>query len=315
MNIKQFIQKANEIHNNFYDYSLVHYINSSTKIKIICPKHGIFEQRPTNHTRPNKPCGCPKCGAQKGINGITYNTKDFINKAIQIHGDKYNYSLVEYTGSKTKVKIICPEHGVFVQVPSYHISGKGCLKCAQHKNILMGKVLSSKAAKEFVEKSKLVHGDKYDYSLVNYTDFKTKVKIICPKHGIFEQTPNKHKSKRGCPVCRESRGEKLIANWLTQNNIKFIREKRIKEFNPRKPFDFYLLDYDLYIEYDGIQHFIKGISSWGKKFEERRQSDLKRNNWCQENNINLLIISYLENPEEILSERLFQSVYNKNQLI
>jgi len=114
----------------------------------------------------------------------------FIEKAKKINGDKYDYSLVEYVNNHTKIKIICPEHGVFEQTPGNHINRKsGCPNC---KNTL--------TTIDFIEKAKKIHGDKYDYSLVKYVDTKTKVKIICPNHGIFEQTPMGHYNS-GCVKC------------------------------------------------------------------------------------------------------------------
>jgi len=159
-----FITKSKEIHNDEYDYSLVKYVNSNTKVKIICKEHGIFEQKPTNHF--NNKQGCPKC------NGKNLNTEDIIKKFSSIHGDKYDYSLVKYINTNIKVKIICPEHGIFEQKPIQHLQGKRCQKC-------FGGIKLTQ--KEFINNSKNVHGDEYDYSLVEYKNARTKVKIICKK--------------------------------------------------------------------------------------------------------------------------------------
>lgn len=120
------------------------------------------------------------------------NSGEFIIKSKSIHKDRYDYSLVEYENAKTKVKIICSEHGIFEQTPSNHLSGYNCIKCG-------GKSKSN--TREFIIKSKLIHKDRYDYSLVEYENTKTKVKIICPEHGTFEQLPKNHLSKSGCPKC------------------------------------------------------------------------------------------------------------------
>ena len=126
------------------------------------------------------------------------NTDKFVEKAKIIHGDKYDYSLVDYKNAKTKIKIICPEHGVFELTPNGHLRGYNCKKCSVsiQRNKLVFQIC------EFVEKAKAVHGDKYDYSLVDYKNSYTKVKIICPVHGIFEQQPNNHLSGKGCPKCK-----------------------------------------------------------------------------------------------------------------
>ena len=125
-------------------------------------------------------------------------TEEFIKKAIKIHGDKYNYSKVQYVNAKTKVTIICKEHGEFEQTPTGHLSGRGCPKC----RYISSSNAVRKGLEKFIEEARDVHGDKYDYSKVNYVNNKTKVCIICPEHGEFWQRPDKHiLRKQGCPYC------------------------------------------------------------------------------------------------------------------
>lgn len=138
--------------------------------------------------------GCPKC-ANLLINNNKYikAKSEFPAKAALIHNNKYDYSLVSYRGAHVKVTIICPIHGEFQQTPNNHILGKGCTSCggiASNKNALIEAKLS------FKTKADLVHNNKYDYSLVNYKNNYTKIKIICKDHGEFEQTPNSHISKK-----------------------------------------------------------------------------------------------------------------------
>ena len=186
-----FINEANIIHNNKYDYSLVEYTNNNTKVKIICPEHGVFEQKPLKHI--NNKQGCKACGIISRVKKESNNTKIFIVKANEVHNNKYDYSLVEYINNKTKVKIICQEHGVFEQTPSNHLSGKGCKYCGGTTGL---------DTKLFIVKANEVHDSKYDYSLTKYINNSIKIKIICPEHGIFEQIPNNHISKKqGCPKC------------------------------------------------------------------------------------------------------------------
>lgn len=118
--------------------------------------------------------------------------KDFITKAREIHGDKYDYSKVEYVDDKTKVCIIDPEYGEFWQTPANHLKGSGCPKRS-------GKSVPTK--EEWVASARKVHGDKYDYSKVDYVNNRTKVCIICPEHGEFWQKPNDHLKGKGCPKC------------------------------------------------------------------------------------------------------------------
>ena len=153
--IEEFISDSIKVHGNTYDYSLVNYIDNNTKVKIICPLHGVFEQRPVVHI--NSKCGCPDCTNNKKM------TKEsFIKKAKEIHGGRYDYSLVEYVNSLTPVTIICKEHGPFKQSPNNHISKKNnCPNCKISKKL---------NTKEFIEKSNKIHNNFYDYSLVNYVN-------------------------------------------------------------------------------------------------------------------------------------------------
>ncbi len=127
--------------------------------------------------------------------------QNFLNKANRIHNNFYTYDKVNYTNARTKVIITCPIHGDFEQLPYNHLIGKGCNKCSIDRN----KNSFTKSLSSFINQSNEVHNNLYDYSKVNYVNDGTKVDIICPKHGIFSQTPNKHLSGQGCPFCRTSR--------------------------------------------------------------------------------------------------------------
>ena len=200
---EKFINKAKKTHGDRYDYSKVEYINSITKVCIICPEHGEFWQTPSAHVRGNN---CPLCADVKRGRFHRNDVKEFIEKAEKTHKNKYDYSKVDYKNARTKVCIICPEHGEFWQLPQSHIQGRGCPKCAS-KN--MDNFL-------FIEKARKVHGDKYDYSKVNYQNGKDKICIICPEHGEFWQTPSKHLYGNGCPKCGvKERGEKCRVSYLT----------------------------------------------------------------------------------------------------
>lgn len=138
------------------------------------------------------------------------NTEEFVEKAREIHGDKYSYEKAVYVGCTKPLVIICPAHGEFLMSPHKHISGKqGCPECGK----LVRAAKRNKGA-QFVERAKAIHGDKYDYSLVNYKTCKDRVEIICNKCGKhFTQTPDNHINlQRGCPFCgAESSKEKLTA--------------------------------------------------------------------------------------------------------
>ena len=181
---EEFIEEARKVHGDKYDYSKVEYINNKTKICIICPIHGEFWQIPDNHLHGH---GCKKCLK------ISSTYDELINKFNIINNNKYEYEkLDDDFNVNKKIKIICKEHGEFYQTINNHLKGCGCPKCSN-----VGKLNNI----FFIKKAKEVHGDNYDYSKVEYVNYKTKVCIICPIHGEFYQTPNKHLNKCGCPKC------------------------------------------------------------------------------------------------------------------
>ena len=257
---------------------------------IICPEHGEFWQTPNKHIIHKH--GCPKCAK----NGVKLTTEEFIEKAKEVHGDKYNYSKVKYVNAHTKVCIICPKHGEFLMEPGCHIFKQGCPKCGKENTIKKIK----KNKKEFVKKAKEIHKNKYDYSKVNYINNKTKVCIICPVHGEFWQTPNDHLDGHGCPKCNERKLEKETRFFLMENNIKFEYQKRFSWLG-KQSLDFYLPDYNIAIECQGKQHF-QPIKFFGgeKAFEKQVERDKKKKKLCEENNLKLYYVNNLKNIRKCL---------------
>ena len=202
--ISEFIDKSIKVHGNRYSYEKSIYINTHTKLIIICPQHGEFLQIPKEHI---KGAGCKKCYSDLQRTNIL----DFIEKSNKIHNNKFNYEKVSYNKLRNKIIIICPEHGEFEQFASNHLLGKGCRKCAYTELL--------KTTKYFIDKSKLLHSHKYNYNEVIYKNAITKVKIICPKHGYFLQKPYSHLEGRGCPTCGDRFGIKEN-KWLDSLNIK-----------------------------------------------------------------------------------------------
>jgi hypothetical protein len=219
--------------------------------------------------------------------------EEFIQKAKVVHGDKYDYSKVDYINNRIKIKIICLEHGEFKQIPINHLKGKGCLKCGYKNQWKIRKITTY----NFIDKAKLIHENKYDYSDVNYIKSNIKVKIKCKEHGIFEQTPNNHLRGKGCPKCYFSSGEMIIEKYLKKHNIDYILQKRFIDCKNKKPlpFDFYLSRYNICIEYDGEQHF-KPIKYWGgtKTLKRIKMLDNIKTKYCLTNNILLIRINYTE---------------------
>ena len=195
---EQFIAKANAIHGDRYDYSLVEYVGSAAKVRIICSEHGHFEQTPSEHLVGS---GCARCGVLARADERRKTTEQFITEANAVHGDRYDYSLVEYLSGTEKVTIVCLNHGPFEQIPNGHLGGKGCYVCG----IVDSSNAKRSTTEQFVAKARMVHGERYDYSLVAYVTNGKKVKIICPDHGPFLQTPNTHIDQgSGCADCAET---------------------------------------------------------------------------------------------------------------
>ena len=153
--------------------------------------------------------------------------------------------------------------------------------------------------------SNSIHNNKYDYSCLEQSKVTSKVTIICPKHGKFEQLLNNHINGQGCPICKDSKGEKAIRKYFLKNNIKFIKQKRFsdcKDIRPL-PFDFYLPDYNTCVEYDGRQHFIS-VDRWGgvNGLLDRQKKDFIKTKYCEINNIKLVRIKYNNDVHEQLKQ-------------
>lgn len=284
LNTLKFKEKSEIIHDAFYDYSLVEYSNAVEKVKIICPIHGLFLQSPNSHLSG---VGCPKCGKIKSDD--SKRIVNFVDRAKKIHLDKYDYSKTNYKNIETKVIITCKEHGDFTQKPYHHLKGSGCPYCSKNRKL---------DTKLFIEKSNLIHHNTYDYSKVDYINIKLKVKIICSKHGEFLQSAGKHLMGRGCPYCKESKGEAKIRFILEQKSISFNRQYIFidcRDILPL-PFDFYLPDFNLCIEYDGKQHF-EPLTFFGGDdgLKDSVKKDFIKTKYCKDNGIRLLRIKYSEN--------------------
>lgn len=299
---ERFIRRANKKHNNKFDYDKVVYINCDTKITISCPIHGEFEQIPYSHL--NTESGCKQCGVDIRANKRMDTTTSFITKAVLMYGEDYDYSKVEYINSHTKVIIICKTHGEFSIRPNDHLRGKGCKECG----ILSASAKRKLGLPEFIYLSNIKHHNKYTYNNAVYINGGTKLSVTCPKHGDFNVTPNNHiGNKSECPVCNESKGEASVRAFLEKSNIKFTPQMRFDTcvYKYRLPFDFYIPQYNLLIEYDGIQHF-KPVTQWGGEqyLLEIQEKDQIKNQYCIDHNIRLCRIPYtdIENINDILTK-------------
>jgi hypothetical protein len=219
-------------------------------------------------------------------------TEDFILKSKKVHKDKFDYSLTKYVNSKTKVKVICPSHDVFEVIPYDHINGRGGCPICRPKLIAEKHQYNSS---HFIEKAIGVHKGKYQYSLTDYKNYNTKIKIICPKHGVFEQVPYYHLLGSGCPNCCISKGELMIKDYLDTLGVKYIQQHSFEGCKDKIAlrFDFYVPDYNVCIEYDGIQHH-KPIKAWGgkKSFDLNKKRDEIKSKFCLKKKITLIRINY-----------------------
>lgn len=216
-----FIEKAILKHGNKYDYNLLPCeITSAFKVKIICPLHGCFEQRPSSHIMGY---GCLRCS---GCNKKT--SEEFIYESKTVHGDKYDYSEVEYKNSNSEVVILCKIHGNFSQKAILHINGYGCPICGGSKKYTLEQVIA---------RIKDIHGEKYDCSKVVYNNSKTKITLVCKVHGDFNILPNDIFTKKsGCNKC----GIAVTALKCSSNVSDFIEKSNIVHY---KKYDYSKVEY------------------------------------------------------------------------
>lgn len=237
-----------------------------------------------------------------------YTTETFIKEAKEKWQLNLDYSKVDYENSKSPITLKCLKHNIeFLVLPTKHLSrGDGCPKCRYEKTSKNNP--SKKSTEQFIEEAKKIH-NKYDYSLTNYINAKTKVEIICPIHGSFFQEPRHHLQGVGCPYCFESKGEKEIQRILEENglilNKDFYREQKFKDLGKLR-FDFYIPSKNLLIEYQGTQHYEYAFSDTHKSFLKRKHHDWLKREYAKNHQIRLLTISYKDSKilKNILGETL-----------
>lgn len=282
------IKEAKKIHGDTYDYSNIKFLKKNIII-INCRKHGEFKQNFHSHITGS---GCVKC-----LNNVP-TQEEFIERLISKRGNEYDYSLVKYVNSRTPIEISCSIHGVFKQTPRNHLYGGKCPICLELEKI---------TTETFIERSISIHGNKYNYDKVKYTDCKGMVQITCDMHGDFLQRADIHLAGSGCPTCNKSKGELKIRKILENKNIQFIPQKKFPDCKDIKTlaFDFYVPKLNLCIEFDGKQHFeIVEYFGGEKEFKLIQKRDEIKNNYCRDNNIKLLRIRYDQDIIEILDKEL-----------
>lgn len=210
---EEFIQLSKEVHGSRYSYELTTYELGTENVEIICDIHGAFEIVANYHLRGS---GCPTCLEEAGKSPRLRTTKEFIRKAVSVHGNNYLYENTIYSGRGKKITITCPQHGDFSCFAGNHLKGHGCKKCAGY----------GRTTEEFIAASKRIHGNKYDYSKTRFTKVDAKVKITCRVHGDFLQRAQGHISGKGCKGCQRD-------EWRLSKE-EFIENSRIvhgKKYN------------------------------------------------------------------------------------
>lgn len=205
---QQFLDRAKLKGNQNVDLSDFVYINKRTKGHCLCKSCGHRWMAVADSVLSGR--GCNLCGYKSHGAKNNMTTNQFISKARLKHGMRYDYSLVEYTKAVNKVKIICNDHGEFEQVAYAHVYGQGCLTCS-------GKLHLN--SKQYAKKATKIHGDKYDYSKINYTDSLTKISIICAIHGEFNQIPSSHLQGIGCPKCKGNIQKQAYINLVSDGVV------------------------------------------------------------------------------------------------
>jgi len=286
-NTETFKETAQKLkHCKDYTFEKVNYLNNKKSVIVTCHvkdedgiEHGDFKISPT-HLLSGE--GCPKCRYIKSAASKRRTIDDIVTLSKEVHGDKYDYSLItEYKNDRTRYPIICSEHGVFLQTMNNHIKGKqGCPKC--------GRISASNKTRltteEFIEKARQIHGDKYDYSKVNYIDSDTNICIICPEHGEFWMEPSNHLMGQNCRKCSliDSKPEVEVYNFVCQlvgeDNV-IQRDRLILK---GKELDIYLPFSKIGIELDGLY--------WHNELVKGTKYHLNKTIACEKQGIHLFHI-------------------------
>ena len=269
---EELIAKAIEIHEDYYDYSKVTHINSTTKVTIICPVHGEFEQTLNAHV--NKKQGCKKCGLIKVKKKLTKSFSDYVKDFNVIHSNKYDYSLNKLNdyNSHDYIDIICKNHGVFKQKIYAHKTS-GCPECSKIGAQKRQAKNTSEVIKDFIN----IHGNRYNYDKIVYYNTHTNVKIECKLHGYFLQTPLNHSHGSNCPKCSNTGTSKIEKSLIDAFDIDFIENDRT------------ILDgKEIDLMYNNIGIEINGVYWHSTRFNKDKNYHLDKTKLAESKGIQLL---------------------------
>ena len=264
-------KKSIEVHKGKYTIPEQKYKNNRTSIRIICPDHGEFLQRPCSHARGE---GCPQCAYQQNGDRCRYTLDVVRKKSNEVHNGKYTIPDQEYVNKDTPIEIICPIHSSFWQRPGDHTTNCiGCPKCAIEQNADRRRHTLDDIRKKSIE----VHGEKYTIPDQEYKNSNIPIKIKCPDHGEFLQSSGHHLYGHGCPLCKNKTEGKLYMFLKSKLPEHSIEQQKKYDWckNPETGwylrFDFVVYE-NIIIELDGDQH-IKQVRNW-KCPEEQQERDM-----------------------------------------
>ena len=285
----EFLKRMFCIFGDSYDFNESIYVNNATKVKVICNKHGEFFSSPKHLMEGH---GCPKCGVERKAEKLKLTTEEVKSRIDKIFNGKYDTSKVEYKNIGKKITLICPIHGEFESYPMHLFKGHSCPKCGN---------VGRKTTETFKDELTKIFGDDYTYDKLEYKNNRTKVTITCKKHGDFDALPCHLVQGHGCPLCSNSSTmERKVASILNEKGVDFIRQKHF-DWLGKQSLDFYLSDYNIAIECQGIQHF-EPVEYFGgeKALKHQIYKDSLKKKLCLEHGIKVEYISY----NEKITERL-----------
>ena len=305
---EKFLKISRQKFGDKFDYTRLNYVDCNTSINLVCSVHGkSFNIKPIKHIR-NKTGGCPVCGKELSLRRQMPLEK-FLRLANERHKNRYDYSKTKYGGIKKHIEIECPLHGAFIKSPEHHLSGQGCPKCSNERKSKEHII----PFETFVERAKMIYSDLYGYEKSGYVKITAPISLECKKHGPFTVLAKDHLNGQHCPKCKVSKGEQKIMSVLNTYSISYEREKKFEDLKVKKMlrYDFYLPEYNMCVEYHGIQHY-KIVTKYKMTDESLRQNkrrDKLKKRYCRKNSIQYLCIPYFDfnSIETILISKLLEN--------
>lgn len=280
MTIETFERRAREVHGDRFSYPKItdEWRGASYPITMVCNECGyVFTQKPTRHLRGE---GCPRCNGR-----VMLSKEMFVKRARAVHGDKYDYSLANLDqGITSKITIICPKHGKFIQTASSHINGCGCPECARQQKIAIAEQRNMAIVRR-------LYKDDCDFSKTVYTGRRNKITVTCREHGDFTTTLPALLNGFGCPKCRKNMtpSENLVFMVLRDH---FGTDDIVPQYSDdRYPYkcDFYVKSQDMFIE---VNAFTGHYTRFYDKDDEECQQQLKK--WLTQAKHKSLCLTYID---------------------